>query len=83
MKSAISVEVKQEILAKVKSGEKVLDLAKQYGVSDKTIYYWLRGKAVGAVSLLEHQKLKKENQQLKEIIEILTLELDKSKKKRS
>ncbi len=83
MKSAISVEVKNEILAKVKSGEKVPALAVQYGVSDKTIYYWLRGKAVGAVSLLEHQKLKKENQQLKEIIGILTLELDKSKKKKS
>ena len=38
MKSAISVEVRQEILAKVKLGEKVTALATQYGVSDKTIY---------------------------------------------
>ena len=35
-------EIKQEILEKIKLGEKVLDLAKQYGISDKTIYYWLR-----------------------------------------
>lgn len=46
MKSAISVEVKQEILAKVKLGEKVTALAVQYGVSDKTIYYWLRGEVI-------------------------------------
>lgn len=40
--AGISGEVKVEILAKVKSGQKVSELAKQYGVSDKTIYNWLR-----------------------------------------
>lgn len=82
MKSAIAVEVKQEILEKVKSGEKVPALGKQYGMSEKTIYYWLRVRAIGTVSLLEHQKLKKESQQLKEIIGILTFKIEKSKKER-
>lgn len=83
MKSGVAPEVKQEILDKVKKGEKVPVLGKTYGISEQTIYYWLRAKAVGTVSLLEHNKLKKENQQLKEIIGIITLELDKSKKKKA
>lgn len=77
----ISKEVKEEILAKIKAGEKVSVLSEQYGVSDKSIYNWLRGKALGTMSILEAGKLKKENQQLREIIGILTLELSKSKKK--
>jgi transposase-like protein len=79
----ISKEVKEEILAKVKAGEKVSILSQSYGVSDKSIYNWLRGKALGTMSILEAGKLKKENQQLREIIGILTLELSKSKKKTS
>lgn len=82
MKNAIAKEVKEEILSKVKSGEAVSALSKQYGVSDKTIYNWLRGNVTNKVSWMEHIKLKKENQQLKEIVGILTLELEKSKKKR-
>ncbi len=81
MKSAIAPEVKEEILSKVKEGVAVMALAKQYGVSDKTIYYWLRGKTVNQVSFMEHMRLKKENQVLKEIIGVLTLEVEKSKKK--
>lgn len=83
MKSPIAKEVKDEILAKIKQGEKVPAVAGQFGVSEKTIYYWLRVRAIGTVSLLEYQKLKKENQQLKEILGILTYELEKSKKKKA
>lgn len=79
--AGISQEVKAEIIAKVKSGEKVADLSKHYGVSDRTIYAWLKQKVEGTVSLLEHRKLKKENAWLKEIVGVLTLELEKSKKK--
>jgi len=79
--AGISKEVKAEIIAKVKAGEKVAELAKHYGVSDRTIYAWLKQKVEGTVSLLEHHKLKKENAWLKEIIGVLTLELEKSKKK--
>jgi len=81
LKSAISAEVKDEILAKVKSGESVVALSGLYGVSDKTIYGWLRKKALGTVSLLNYNRVKKENQQLKQIIGVLTFELEKFKKK--
>lgn len=82
MFNPIALEVKTEILEKIKQGEKVTALAAQYGISDKTIYTWLRRKAIGTVSLLEHNKLRSENQQLKQIIGVLTLELEKTKKKK-
>jgi len=50
LKNAIAKEVKEEILAKVKAGETVSSLSKQYGVSDKAIYNWLRGGAANRVS---------------------------------
>ena len=42
MSRRIPKEIKEEILSKVQSGERVADLAQQYGVSDKSIYGWLR-----------------------------------------
>jgi transposase-like protein len=81
LKSIVAKEVKEEILSKVKSGEPVSSLAKQYGVSDKAIYNWLKAKATNKVGWLEFAKLKKENQELREIVGILTLEIKKSKKR--
>lgn len=83
MFNPIAKEVKDEIIAKVKSGEKVSVLSKQYGVSDKAIYNWLGKKAMGTISLLSYRKLQNENKQLKEILGIVTYELEKSKKKRN
>jgi len=79
--SGIAKEVKAEILVKVKAGEKVADLSRQYGISEQSIYSWLKQNVTGMVSVLEHNKLKKENGQLKQIIGVLTLELEKVKKK--
>lgn len=76
----ISKDVKDEILGKVKSGVPVVELSRQYGVSDKTIYNWLRDKAIGSVSTIDYAKIKRENAELKEIVGILTLELQKFKK---
>ena len=83
MKPVINKEVKEEILAKVKAGEPAKDVAEKYGVSPKTIYGWLRWNTVKGVSWLDYAKIKRENQQLKEIIGVLTLEVAKSKKKTS
>ncbi len=80
--AGISGEVKAEILAKVKSGQKVTDLAKQYGVSTKTIYNWLRGQVTEQVSWREYKRVMKENEDLKNILGVLTLELEKTKKKK-
>lgn len=79
--AGIASEVKAEILAKVKGGEKVVELSKQYGVSDKTIYAWLRGQVEEKVSWREYKRVMKENEDLKKILGVLTLELEKTKKK--
>jgi len=79
---AIATEVKQEILGKVKQGEKVLKLAEQYGVSEKTIYYWLRTKTSEGISALAYNKIKRENEELKAIIGALMVELERGKKKK-
>ena len=83
MKPKINKEVKEEILAKVKAGEPANTVAQNYGISPKTIYGWLRWNTVKGVSWLDYAKIKRENQQLKEIIGVLTLEVAKSKKKTS
>lgn len=74
-------EKKDEILAKAKSGEKVPALAAQYGMSDKTIYYWLRadtGEEV--VSIVKYNKLKRENDELKRLLGEVTLTMSLGKK---
>jgi transposase-like protein len=77
----ISKEVKEEIFDKIKSGIPVGKLSEQYGISDKSIYRWLKGTVTEQVSIRELQKLRKENVALKEIIGILTVEKEKIKKK--
>jgi len=83
LKPVIAKEVKDEILAKVKAGEPAKDVAEKFGISVKTIYGWLRWNTVKGISVLDYAKLKRENQQLKEIIGVLSLEVAKSKKKTS
>lgn len=77
----IAKEIKEEILEKVKAGGKVMDLAKQYGVSDKSIYVWLRQDSGDeVVSYVKYNKLKRENEELKRLIGEITLEMSLGKK---
>ena len=81
MYSRIPKEKKDEILAKIKAGEKVPALAIQYGISSKTIYYWLRsdtGEEV--ISVLKYNKLKRENEELKRLLGEVTLTMSLGKK---
>jgi transposase-like protein len=69
MVKRIPKKIKEEILEKVRLGEKVKKVAEQYGISDRTIYGWLH-KQTGedVVSVLKYNKLKRENQELKRLI---------------
>ena len=81
MHKAIASEIKLEVLAKAKAGEKVSALASQYGISDKTIYTWLRmdtGEKV--VSIVQFNKLKRENEELKKLVGEVSLALSLGKK---
>ena len=83
MARRVSKEIKKEIVGKVKAGERIVELAEQYSVSDKTSYDWLRQHTgEGVVSALEHNKLKRENEELKRIIGELTLTMHTQKKSR-
>jgi len=79
---AVPQQIKDEVLAKVKEGQKVADLAKQYGISDKTVYTWLAKSVTPEVSLVEYNKLKRENEELKRIIGIMALDLELEKKRK-
>lgn len=80
----IAKEIKDEIINKLKhDGLSVMDAAKQYGISDKTIYNWLGTKAKGSVSLIEFNRVKKENDQLKQLIGDITLKLSAQEKRGS
>lgn len=75
-------EIKTEILVKVKEGEKVSALALQYGISDKTIYRWLSNTVTPEVKYSDYSKLKRENDELKRIIGIISLDLELEKKRK-
>ena len=80
----IPKESREEIISKVKEGRTVTELSTQYGISNKTIYTWLQ--LTGGVSsgdrsaILEHNRLKRENDELKKIIGLLTLQIERGKK---
>jgi len=71
---------KEEVLLKIKNGEKVMDLSSQYGISHKTIYTWLRAAVKPEITLAAWNRLKWENEELKRLIGVITLELERGKK---
>lgn len=78
----VPAETKREVLEKVKNGLSVLDAARQYAISTKTIYTWIANQTRPQVSILEYNRLKKENEELKRIIGLVALELERGKKNR-
>jgi transposase-like protein len=79
---AVPKQIKEEVLVKVKEGQKVADLARQYGISDKTVYTWLAKSVTPEVSLVEYNRIKRENEELKRIIGIMALDLELEKKRK-
>ena len=76
----VSREIKEEILKKIKEdGVSVKDAARQYGIHYKTLYSWLTGNS-SQMSLLEANRLKRDNQLLTTIIGQLNIALSKQKK---
>jgi len=76
----VPTQTKEEILTKVKNGETVISVSSQYGISSKTIYAWLKNQVKPDISILEVNRLRRENDELKRIIGIVTLELERGKK---
>lgn len=84
MFTRIPKEIREEVTAKAKAGEKVAELAKTYGISTKTIYGWLsKDGGDDSVSVLKYNKLKRENEELKRLLGEVTLALKWGKKGRN
>lgn len=78
----IAPEIKEQVINRIKNdGISVIDVAKDHGISTKTIYNWLGAKATNTVSLLEYNKLKKENDTLKQLLGEITLKMSMDKKR--
>lgn len=79
MAAPIKKEVKDEILDKIRNQDlSVVNASKQYAVSTKAIYYWVRS-GIGDANTLELNRLRKENTQLYRIIGEITAELKTQK----
>lgn len=79
----IDPEIKKQVIDRVKgSGLSVPQIAKEYGISDNTIYGWLKREMKEPDSILEIKKLKRENQDLLLIIGELTRTVSQAKKNR-
>ena len=79
----VPIETKRDVLDKVKNGMTITDAAKQYALSTKTIYTWLSNQVRPEISILEYNRLKRENEEIKRIVGIITLELERGKKNRN
>jgi transposase len=77
-------KVKAEIINKIRNeGMSVPQASEVFSISTTAIYSWLNeGITPASVSILTHNKLKRENAELYEIIGRLTLEKNKEGKKR-
>lgn len=81
MAKHIDPSAKQEALADIKNGMKVSEVSAKHGVTQTTLYAWLKQQADNTgTSALELAKLRKENTELKELVGLLTLEKKRAEK---
>ena len=78
----IPIEKKEAILKRIKEdGVSANRAAIDAGVGPKTVYYWLSKETTkSGVSWSEHNRLKRENEQLKMIVGELSLDMKRTKK---
>jgi transposase-like protein len=81
MKKRYSREVKEEVLGKIRSGQKVSDVARAHGIHEVTVRSWLeRDSGEGASQLLEMSRLRRENEALLRLVGQLTYDAEAQKK---
>lgn len=80
---SLNAKQKQEIITKVKeNGQKVSDLAREYGVIPKTIYNLLKNKVNQPNIVLELAKITRERDALLAVVGQLFFENNKMSKKK-
>jgi len=82
MPNAISKDLKDQILTRVREGKTtVVEIAKQHGVKVNTVYNWVSNSLHGSSgNILFVSKLKRENLFLKQLLGQLMLEVERGKK---
>jgi len=77
------IEKRNEIIAKIRDeGMTVAEAARQYSIGPKAIYSWMRDGVANTSSslILENNRLKKENEQLYNLLGRATVEMKRLKK---
>ena len=78
---SLTQEQRQAVISRIKEkGERVADLAKEYGVVPKTLYNLLSRSTESSGTLLELSKLKREHEALLKIIGELVIDQRLGKK---
>jgi transposase-like protein len=79
----IAPDMKEQIINRIKNeGITVVQAAKDHGIPESTISTWIARRVEGQPSLGDIIKLKKENDQLKQLIGDITLKLSETQKKK-
>ena len=76
-------ELRTEVLDKIRGGQKVSALARDYGLKENTVRNWLARDTAGqGGELLEISRLRRENEALYRLVGELTFEAEVEKKNR-
>lgn len=76
-----SREIKEEVLGKIRSGQRVSEVSRHHGINEQTVRTWLERDTVSpAGETLEVSRLRRENEALLRIIGQLTYDADLQKK---
>jgi transposase-like protein len=76
-----SREAKEEVLERVRKGEKLSEVARLYGIRENTLRTWVERDGGGSKSeILELSRLRRENEALLRLVGQLTYESAREKK---
>ena len=77
----VPAELKEQILHRIRTeGISAAQAAREHGVSNPTIYSWLSASVEMPANILQMNKLRRENEDLKRLLGQVLLESERSKK---
>ena len=78
-----SKQIRDEVLGKIRNGQKVSVVAREHGINEQTVRNWLERDTGGKRSeILEMSRLRRENESLLRLVGQLTYESEVQKKNR-
>lgn len=77
----IAAEIREQVLTRIQhDGVSAVQAAQEHGIKIQTVYYWLSKKAQQGPNILQINKLKRENEELKRLLGEAMLMSERSKK---